>query len=317
MDENNDVHRVDECEICLNLVNQNKLLIMWAKSPRSSYVSSYSGQIGNQVAKTIAGARKVKDTVIELSEILTEQQIDHVVLKGFPLSTRLYHDDLMRGVGDIDILVQRDSLNHVLALLTTKHGYSFNKDEFPRGFYNLAVQGKTGIVVELHWCYDNFGLSHKFVKESLASAEIVEGVPALNQLLSSIYLLEHAGKSAMRVTLLHYIDLAQALSTLDCKEIDSFFAQVSKRKIMKMLGVAVDFLDYIGLKVPERYMERVHVPPNRIARYFRQSIMQSFLDANLRKRKVADYFLLYNGLFSLILRGAVYKLGLKNSISLN
>mgnify|MGYP000985868701 CR=1 FL=1 len=48
MDENNDVHRVDECEICLNLVNQNKLLIMWAKSPRSSYVSSYSGQIGNQ-----------------------------------------------------------------------------------------------------------------------------------------------------------------------------------------------------------------------------------------------------------------------------
>jgi len=96
-----------------------------------------------------------------LTKLFTEAGIEFTNLKGALLSYRLYNDPLYRRFGDIDFLIDIQSVEKAIILLK-KRGYKCENFEFPtqKRRKKLLIQHKNeiilfnsekGISIDLHW----------------------------------------------------------------------------------------------------------------------------------------------------------------------
>lgn len=92
-------------------------------------------------------------------ELLTENGIDFVPLKGLILAKRYYGDIALRPTTDVDFLVKRKDVIKVrdlLVLIGYKSGGNYGEEYYLKAHYHLFLsktskEGKGGYAVEVHW----------------------------------------------------------------------------------------------------------------------------------------------------------------------
>lgn len=98
-----------------------------------------------QKKRSLALAMELKSLVT----LFSENNIRFIVLKGLPLSVKLYGDISRRPSKDIDILVKEDDFEKMIAIL--KPGYEIEKNFFARSHAHLLIKNRfNGNIHEIH-----------------------------------------------------------------------------------------------------------------------------------------------------------------------
>jgi hypothetical protein len=91
-------------------------------------------------------SKDVKQRIVidDLNTIMNENKFNHIFLKGSHLKT-MYPRSYMRGMGDIDLLVEQKCFNNVKKLLINK-GYILKN----KAYVHDTFQSENGTMIELH-----------------------------------------------------------------------------------------------------------------------------------------------------------------------
>jgi len=138
-------------------------------------------ECGNFPAAKAQSLHKWQEFIV-ITDLFSNEGIEFVNLKGPLLSLRLYNDSLYRRFGDIDFLIDLQSVEKVIKILKDR-GYRCENFEFPvnQKRKRLLIRHKNeillfnkdkGISTDLHWA---------LLRDLLAPSESIEELFAKNQ----------------------------------------------------------------------------------------------------------------------------------------
>lgn len=306
-----EIHSAANCEMCLDLLRKNKLMALWAHSPESSFQSSSNKELILEVQRLIAHAIYYEKVSREVGDVLKEQEIPYCYLKGYPLSGRLYGENFLRGTGDVDILVSPDRFQEAWSALhdgfrISVARYFGTRPSKLRYYYNVVFTMPGGMVLELHRKFSNLGCSGRYIDKYLDQRVKVNDRPVLPFPVEASYLLEHMGKSCLRVTLLHYVDMAVVLNLLSETEYEQFLFHLKQRQITKLFGVVVAILLWMNMKLPEHIVRETLTDQKRLDYYTRQ-VMSHLVRPFKNRRKIREYFDLHDNPAFFVARALSYQ----------
>ena len=166
---NKKINNIDN-NLLLDLIKKNKLIpflknncFIRDKLPDLYKKIKYDAKI--EFLKSL----KLSYLTSEISLFLEANNIKNVILKGIPLSQYIYNDFSIRGSGDLDILIDEDTLLKTIKLLNSK-GFIFANNDFPLNknsifftyskwvYYELTLKREEGSncdYIDLHWRINN------------------------------------------------------------------------------------------------------------------------------------------------------------------
>lgn len=115
--------------------------------------------------RVVANNIRIEYAHCELSELLSDNGIPHVILKGCA-SSAYYPDSTLRAMGDVDFLVRPEDKQRVSELLLTQ---GFNREHIGKTHHDEF--SKDGIIYELHFAISGMpdGESKEILEEYLSN----------------------------------------------------------------------------------------------------------------------------------------------------
>lgn len=188
---------------------------------------------------------------LSILDALCLSGIPVVVLKGFPLSRKLYGDPYLRITGDIDLLLKPQDISRAISILSAA-GYAPAISPWPsnykkvQGFQRFRNQfamlhPESGIVVELHWRLLYFPVKSHDTLETLVWDNLVEQKTdgrsffVLNDELELLYLIIHGGLHGWNR--LKWLLDVESYARLQGFSADGFTLLCRKLKAHRMVGL--------------------------------------------------------------------------------
>ena len=171
-------------------------------------------------------------------DCLTADGVSSVVLKGLPLSARLYGDFALRASVDLDIHVPSNQRPQARRTLENA-GWTLAEGTPPWTQSFVLAQDGAHYDLELHSSIVDLNLRHLAPPPPQSSAESVGGIvlPVLRDPIEPAYLAAHASKH-MPVALLYYIDFHELWASLDSS------GQAAARDAARRAGL-LGYLDWM------------------------------------------------------------------------
>lgn len=135
-----DIHRMTPMA-AVSLVNLN------------SVPASIRGRLSAEYERNVCQSFLIAAELLKVLAAFAREQITAMPFKGLMLAASAYGDLGLRACGDLDLLIQRNDLNHAMAILRTR-GYqcvAFNPIETHEYTFERAADGT---VLELRWVLD-------------------------------------------------------------------------------------------------------------------------------------------------------------------
>lgn len=154
----------------------------------------------NDYAATMQRAVQEEEEILEILRALQQAKLEVILLKGVDLRHRIYRDLPVRVMSDMDLMIPRDCLDRVCAILV---GLGYSPEPSMKGFYHrlrrrfsyyIGFNPPSGKVlyIDLHWeiqtTYSLTRLCHKDLSQTSLPADY-DGVSVRN--LSPEHLLLH------------------------------------------------------------------------------------------------------------------------------
>jgi hypothetical protein len=169
----------------------------------------YSRQVIEESLEEKAGTLAKVAEFIRVTDLFRAKAIDFIPLKGPLLSYRLYGDATVRKYGDIDILVNPDTVDRARTELMAA-GCKEYMSEWPASVngqkkalkyrHHISFKDPPGdVIIELHWRLSNqqwlnFRDEERFVRENLCTVEFNGNIyKALTPEAELLYLVIHGG----------------------------------------------------------------------------------------------------------------------------
>jgi len=188
---------------------------------------------------------------LSILDALCLSDIPIVVLKGFPLSRKLYGDPFRRITGDIDLLLKPQDISRAISILSAA-GYvpaispwpsNHKKAQRFQRFRNqfAMLHPESGIVVELHWRLLYFPVKSQHTLETLVGDNLVEQKAdgrsffVLNDEMELLYLIIHGGLHGWNR--LKWLVDVEAFARLQGFSADGFALLCRKLKAHRMVGL--------------------------------------------------------------------------------
>ena len=255
---------------------------------------------------------------LSIIDALCLSGIHVVVLKGFPLSRKIYGDPLRRITGDIDLLMKPQDVSRAINILSAS-GYVAAINTWPstqkkaqrfQRFRNqfAILHPESGIVVELHWRLLYFPVKSHPTLEALVGNNLVEqkadgrSFLVLNDEMELLYLIIHGGLHGWN-RLKWLIDVGSLVKqgNFSLEKLRDL-AQVLKAQ--RMIGLYNHFSD----KMPD-ICPRLHVPSTSIKMLGRTAEKMMHSKAETSFHSVVSLFRYFVFIFRAF-PGASYKLRL-------
>lgn len=199
----------------------------------SSKLDQYKTQILYDYALRDEKQLKLID---KLREILNEHAFKHVFLKG-PRLKSLYEKSYMRGMGDIDILVESFEMKRIEAVLSN-HGFKVEQKSPAHDAYSYE-----GLEVEIHpTLMNDFNPKYELFKDAFSHAiqkELFEYVFEPN--FETLYLMYHLAKhfESSGVGLRSILDIGLYVrayaSILDKSTLESYLTSMSMTRFYNVM----------------------------------------------------------------------------------
>lgn len=185
------------------------------------------------------------EEALKLNKLLFENEITFVFLKGIHLVSEYYKDITERPMRDVDILIDKSDLSHVVQLLI-KNGYSFefeidksSLDEFIEDSYTIPVLiGENGVRLEVHFSIENTSSKKEcnFCEIFLRDAKINEigtsRIPVLSSEDLILHLIYHGfKKQGPDVGIIFIADIYRVLLSNNYDDL----ALIEKAKLYKLI----------------------------------------------------------------------------------
>lgn len=150
----------------------------------------------NQIAKSmiyeyITRDEKQKELIKRINQILNDNKIDHIYLKGAHLK-RMYPNSYMRGMGDIDILVREEDMQRVNSVFKSNR-ILLNTASLAHDLY----RDENGLIIEVHpRIHNDFnGKYRNFFKTPWVNSFLIDAYEfQFKPTFELIYLLYHLAK---------------------------------------------------------------------------------------------------------------------------
>jgi hypothetical protein len=153
-------------------------------------------------------ALRITGEMVRIVNILENHGISPVVLKGAPLSWRLYGDIAARPYGDIDLLVTADKLEQAKAIMQNEgfcrisdyDSYNLTPRQLQiylkyheHGRHFMYWHSKKNVLCEIHWKLNKFGNELPFPSEGNIKKIVLAGspMPVLSDEECLLYLVMH------------------------------------------------------------------------------------------------------------------------------
>ena len=198
-------------ELVLDVAERERCAVLaWARSAASIRALAPPGVVRRWRALAVeaqAHGERQLEAAAAITSALDGARIDWLVLKGAPLSHRLYHDSAVRGSADLDLFVpaaQRGAATSVFR----GQGWRVIEGTAP-WTETLSLEGDGGTVfMEVHSSIADLNLLHLPLPEPTGTLKDIGGVALRvhdDEYLVG-YLASHAAKH-MPIALLYFVDL--------------------------------------------------------------------------------------------------------------
>ena len=224
---------------------------------------------------------------LEITDIFKEAGISFICMKGPLLSYRIYGDASVRSSHDIDLLVEKDSLNKIIGLMMEAHyelteemvwpNEKFKQDIIRQSTHHLSFFNKElKFCVEIHWILTiplpiHQHVAEKLLKQNLTTTDFAgRNFTVLNKEFELTYLIIHGSRHGWN-RLKWLVDLKDyPMDDIDLKKWEALIKNFHAERI---LGQTNHFLEhFFGKKLPLegnkrlptfliRYVEKATVAP--------------------------------------------------------
>jgi hypothetical protein len=268
---------------------------------------------------------RITGETIRIGSLLEKSNISAVVLKGTPLSWRLYGDIATRPYGDIDILVAADKLEQSITILESE-GYrkiteGISYDLTPRQFQIYLRHNQHSshfrywnsdkkVLLEIHWKLSKYGNVLPFPVDDSSKKVVVAGKTM--QVLSDeewlLYLVLHgAGHKWVHLNWLVDINKFIEQGNINWVRLDHLAEKYGVKLFLHQAMILVNQM--FGTDLPPSMEPRV--TRDRMARRFASLALHDiFLDAGDQAGRSRIYSIFMNNSYDLYMNR-----GLKNRLN--
>jgi hypothetical protein len=218
-------------------------------SQRDNYPSSIKKKLDTSLLQyTVLQALIEKETKILLNLFL-ENNIESLLLKGFPLSYTYYSSTNLRPFSDVDILIRKEAFPKLLGAME-KSGYQ--KIESISGetiahqmvFYKV-INENLKVYFDIHWAISNIPIfSDLFLFDELWKnkklvPEISKNAYTLNICDSLLFACVHRASHSHEERLIWLYDIHLLTEKLTKEETEEIFSFAKEKQITKILSEAL------------------------------------------------------------------------------
>lgn len=148
-----------------------------------------------QVLAAVYRGELMNAEIEEIGRVLEECSIPFILLKGSVIRF-LYPESWMRTSCDIDILVQRNDIKHIIEILTKKYGYTFSI----KTQHDYSVYSPSGVHIELHFIlvfHKEFGKD--FTRMVWETAQSASGYNFKKNMAKEFFLVYHMAHMSQHI----------------------------------------------------------------------------------------------------------------------
>ncbi len=156
--------------LLFNLIKLNKLIPFFSNNSLIKYkfpvlYKNIKQEAKNELLKSL----RLSYLTSDISLFLRQNKIKHLILKGIPLSKKIYNDSSKRGGGDLDILIDKNQISSTIELLKKKEFYCID-NKFPLNYSSVwfkysrwvyyeitlvRIRDGSSEYIDLHWRINN------------------------------------------------------------------------------------------------------------------------------------------------------------------
>lgn len=229
-------------------------------------------QFARDYQQTLVNNRRMKTVLMRVLSALAARRIPVVPLKGLMLAERLYGNMALRPMSDIDLLVRRADVGHVIQILRALGFAPAEGLARPTGFYALTsavvvYAQANGITIEVHW--ELFGTAA--YRAALPAPRVWHGAQPLEYLGQPVYGLDlgdelrylcvHAAAQHRLARLIWLADIAELVRSLpDGWDWPAFAAATRAAGTALPVAVALAFChEALGLALPSGILDELRL----------------------------------------------------------